>query len=734
MTKTKTAKKPAAVLSPDRVRATIVHPTLIDAFDVDWYYPWTLPEEAKKEKCVQRAIKEGWAEWIETEEDLDAVRNGYVFDLSRDKQGKPIYWHKGQWVRYQGSGKNRRLVAIAGNEESFVGYCGAGDHFCRFVESTMHHTKGEIQGQPYRFMAWQRKLVQTLFGWVSVHQNKVGRRIKHRRFREALVEIPKKNAKSDLASIVAVYLVRADGVDKSYVFGCASDKNQAGIVYKEALNYVKESEFLKEELQPVESKKRLVHHESASYYEVVSADAYRNDGYDAVGVIFDELHRQPNRKLFTVMKRSGRARPGKHLRFVTTTYGETLKGIWGEEHLKAKDQLAGRKKYMRRLVMIASAEPITVVTTATAGVGATSIDVWRLEQPVSAGEVLEFDSPAGGTVTVTLTAKAKRFQRFIECEPIAKPLPEFAEAEANKDWRSDDAIRRANPSVDIVFPIEEIREDLAESVGPEAEGEAKQLSLNIVSGGGRRAISGAVWQANGRHRVLMSSLIGQRCYGGGDFSFNNDLTAFWLAFPNWPHNVKFAKAVNPLIRLIGLVWVPEEGIEAREEREEVPYRAYAEAPYIGDFGYVRICPGSAIDYAMVGRDIVELCSRFKLQAIAYDPAFSQFIVEPYLIPAGLKCIPHRTGMMSMAPAVKRFEELLLKKQIAHGNHPLLDVAATGAMYRKDTTGNKMWCKDKSTTRIDPLASATMATGWACDPPVELKSTGAWSGKGTGAFG
>ncbi len=91
-------------------------------------------------------------------------------------------------------------------------------------------------------------------------------------------------------------------------------------------------------------------------------------------------------------------------------------------------------------------------------------------------------------------------------------------------------------------------------------------------------------------------------------------------------------------------------------------------------------------------------------------------------------------MMSMAPAVKRFEELLLKKQIAHGNHPLLDVAATGAMYRKDTNGNKMWCKDKSTTRIDPLASATMATGWACDPPVELKGTGAWTGKGTGAFG
>ena len=733
MTNTKPLKKSPS-RSPDRVRAAIVHPTLAEAFDADWYYPWTLPDSARKEKCVQRAIREGWAEWIESPEDLEVVRQGYVFDLSRDKQGKPIYWHRGQWMRYQGKGKTRRLVAIHGDEESFVGYCGAGDHFCRCAESVLHHTKGEIQGDPYRFMAWQRKLVQTLFGWVTITKNKAGRAIKHRRFREALVEIPKKNAKSDLASIVTLYLLRFDGIDKSYVFGCASDKNQAGIVYKEALNYVKASEFLVEELQIVESKKKLVHLESASFYEVVSADAYRNDGYDAVGVIFDELHRQPNRKLFTVMKRSGRARPGKHLRFVTTTYGETLKGIWGEEHQKAKDQLAGRKMYPRRLVMIASAEPINVVTTATAELGAKSIDVWRLEQPIAAGQVLEFDSPAGGTVTVTLTARAKRFQSFIECEPITKPLPEFAEAEANKEWRDDEAIRRANPSVDIVFPIEEIREDIAESVGPEAEAEAKQLSLNIVSGGGRRAISGAVWQANGRHKVLMSSLIGQRCFGGGDFSMANDLTAFWLAFPNWAHNIKFAKAVNPIVRLIGLVWVPEEGLEEREEREEIPYRAYAEAPYIGNFGFVRICPGAVIDYGMVGRDIVELTSRFKCQAVAFDPAYSQFVVEPYLLPAGLKCITHRTGMLSMAPAVKRFEELLLKRQIAHGNHPMLDAAVLGAMHRKDANGNKMYCKEKSTSRIDALVSATMATEWACDPPVELKGTGAWTGKGTGAFG
>lgn len=1098
-------RKVAKTTKVDKVRAAIVHPTLIDAYDQDWYYPWQIPLEAKKEKNVARAIKEGWAEWIETPEDLEAVRAGYVFDLSRDKQGRPIYWHNGAWMRHQGTGKTRRLVRIAyEDEEDVVAYCGAGDHMCRFAEMGMCHTKEPLTGDPYRFIGWQRKLCMTLFGWVTITQDKRDRTIRHRRFREAMVEIAKKNGKalalnervptpegwkqigelqvgdrlfdkngqpchvialhpvltdgdtfeilfsngqrivcngehrwvtesmlavnpmpgkrlgvpaktgsyfqeqvvttydmlktlrtaqgaaahriilhdgiecpeatlpvhpyflglwlgdgtsaraeitcgkedewhllqnvgqcgykvrtvlmsptgaatinfdipsnghgrrphllkgklnrlgvlnnkhippsylrasraqrlellqglmdsdgtisksgkvlsftsklhrlasqfgellaslgikysiterastcqtgaacksflvqfhvfrdehevfklprklermryrsslkmrtgrsrhvhvkdirrihpvpmrcitvsspsgtflagetmipthnSDLCSIITIYLMRADFVTKSYVYGCASDRNQAKIVYEEAKSYVEKSPYLKDEIQIIQSKGKMLHLESGSFYEVVSADAYRNDGLDALGVIFDELHRQPNRKLFTVMKRAGRARPGKHLRVVITTYGETLKGIWGEEHLKAKNQLSGRKPNYRRFVMIASAEPITVTTTADVPSGSTWIPVWRLEQPLPEGELLDFESSSGGRhIKVKLTAPAKRFQPFVLVEPIDGDLPAYSEAEGNKDWRSDHAIRRANPSVGIVFPLEDVREDIEDATNPEAEAEVKQLSLNIISGGGRRWISGAAWQANARHKVLMSSLLKQRCFGGLDLSFTNDLTAFWLAFPNWSHTEKFAKIKNPLVKLVGLVWVPEEGIEEREEKEEIPYRAYAEAPYVGDLGCVRICPGAVIDYAQVGNDIINLCQRFKAQAIAYDPAYSQFVIEPYLESrAGLKCIPHRQGALSMGPPTKRFEELIGRTAIAHGSHPLLDEAIMGAvLHRPDKNGNRYPAKDKSLSRVDPLLAAVMATGWACDPPQELKGTGAWTGPGTGAFG
>jgi hypothetical protein len=59
----------------ENVRSNIRHPALRDAFDADWYWPFELTDEHKKLAGVKRAIKEGWAEWIETEEDIEAIKS-----------------------------------------------------------------------------------------------------------------------------------------------------------------------------------------------------------------------------------------------------------------------------------------------------------------------------------------------------------------------------------------------------------------------------------------------------------------------------------------------------------------------------------------------------------------------------------------------------------------------------------------------------------------------------------
>ena len=76
---------------------------------------------------------------------------------------------------------------------------------------------------------------------------------------------------------------------------------------------------------------------------MLSAEAYSKHGFNISGVVFDELHTQPNRKLFDVMtKGSGDARM-QPLFFLITTAGTDTKSICYETHQKAKDIIEGRK-------------------------------------------------------------------------------------------------------------------------------------------------------------------------------------------------------------------------------------------------------------------------------------------------------------------------------------------------------------------------------------------------------
>ena len=91
------------------------------------------------------------------------------------------------------------------------------------------------------------------------------------------------------------------------------------------------------------SQKRIVYTPTNSFYQVLSAEAYSKHGFNIHGVVFDELHTQPNRKLFDVMtKGSGDARM-QPLYFLITTAGTDTNSICYETHQKAKDILEGRK-------------------------------------------------------------------------------------------------------------------------------------------------------------------------------------------------------------------------------------------------------------------------------------------------------------------------------------------------------------------------------------------------------
>lgn len=203
-----------------------------------------------------------------------------------------------------------------------------------FINS-LKHTKGEWYGKNFALLPWQDKIVRDIFGTIKPNG--------YRQYNMAYIEIPKKMGKSELAAAVALYLTCGDGEYGAEVYGCASDRQQASIVFDVAVEMVEQCPALKKRIKPILSQKRLVYTPLNSFYQVLSAESYTKHGLNVHGVIFDELHAQPNRALFDVMTHgSGDARK-QPLFFLITTAGTDRNSICWEVHQKAEDILRGKK-------------------------------------------------------------------------------------------------------------------------------------------------------------------------------------------------------------------------------------------------------------------------------------------------------------------------------------------------------------------------------------------------------
>ena len=192
-----------------------------------------------------------------------------------------------------------------------------------------------MDGKPFLLLPWQEQIVRDIFGIVKADGK--------RQFRSAYVEIPKKNGKSELAAAIALYLLYGDGEASAEVYGCANDRSQASIVFDVAKRMVEKCPALLKRSKIAAATKRIVNYRNAGFYQVLSAETGTKHGLNISGLVFDEIHAQPNRKLYDVMtKGSGDARE-QPLFFIITTAGTDKESICYELHTKALDIMNGRK-------------------------------------------------------------------------------------------------------------------------------------------------------------------------------------------------------------------------------------------------------------------------------------------------------------------------------------------------------------------------------------------------------
>lgn len=214
-----------------------------------------------------------------------------------------------------------------------------------FFEKCLTHVKGELAGTPLILDPWERELIRTLFGWKA--------RDGTRKYRTLYLEVPRKNGKSTLCAGIALYLTLADFEAGSEVYSAAADREQAAIVFDVARQMVEQSPQLRERLEIY--RRSLVHLASASSYKVLSADAFTKHGFNAHGVVVDEVHAQRNRELIDVLHTSigSRRQP---VEVYITTAGYDKHSICWELHDHAVKVRDGIVKDPSFLALIYAAE------------------------------------------------------------------------------------------------------------------------------------------------------------------------------------------------------------------------------------------------------------------------------------------------------------------------------------------------------------------------------------------
>ncbi len=379
-----------------------------------------------------------------------------------------------------------------------------------FIEQCCVHTVGKWAGDAFVLTPWQREFVYEVFANVDP-------RTGLRRTRRAFLAVARKNGKSELAAAVALYLLLADNENSPQVYGAAVDRDQASLVFDVAAQMVHRSDALRNEAQVIPSTKRIVCPTNGGFYRAIPADAAGSHGFNASGIIFDELHTQKSRDLWDVLSTSTGARD-QPLIFAITTAGFDKGGICHEVYQYAKQVISGTVT-----------DPTFVARVYEVPEGTTFEDI---SEPGNRG-----------------TFKREK-DLWVMANPSLKSQP--------GGFLKPDEIRRA------------VRE--ATHMGS-ARNHVLNLHFNVWTDAAEAWLSLDSWIRCGTSPspdAIAKRNAGRQAWGGLDLSSTNDFTALSWWFPD-----EDGDGAEVLTRL----WLPEGSLDSRPRmREDI--RAWARAGYI----------------------------------------------------------------------------------------------------------------------------------------------------------
>ena len=204
----------------------------------------------------------------------------------------------------------------------------------RWIERHCVHTKARWIGRPFKLLPWQKKLILELF--------EVDPDTGLRRYRWALIGVPKKNGKTELAAALALYFLIGDGELQADIPCAAASDEQADLVFGAAKTMVEMSPTLSAVCETYDKEILVPSRPGARLYRVAAVGG-AGDGGNVFVAILDELHewlKEKHKTTWTVLTGGGGVREAPLVLQITTA-GFDLDSICGREYEYGKKVQSG---------------------------------------------------------------------------------------------------------------------------------------------------------------------------------------------------------------------------------------------------------------------------------------------------------------------------------------------------------------------------------------------------------
>lgn len=546
----------------------------------------------------------------------------------------------------------------------------AAQHAFGYFEEVLKLSEGQFDGQPFKLHPSQAFIVGSIVGWKRADGT--------RRFRRVYIEQGKGNGKSPLAGGLGLMGLCADDEAGAQIYAAAAKKDQAGILFADAVKMVKQSPALARRLTfsgGEGNEYNIAHHASGSFFRPVSRDTGKTgSGPRPYFVLADEVHELPDRKILEMLERGFKFRR-QPLLFMITNSGSDRNSVAWEEHEHAVKVAAGHTE--------------------------------AVNDPTFIGEPLDDNT----------------FSYVCALDDGDDPLEDPA------CWI------KANPLLGVTITEQYLADVVKQAKQiPSTLNGILRLHFCVWTD------AETAWMTRAMLEPRLAEFEIEEHHGkdvslGLDLSQNRDITAMaavvetgTMAVEVTDKSGKTSIVHKPTYDAWVEAWTPGDTVDARQLQDKLPYRAWIQG------GYLHAPKGQTISYRHVAQTLAEYDKQFCIRMVAYDRyAFKKFEEDAADLGISVPYAEHPQGGLKrgkpieegaeglwMPNSVRLLEEAILEGRIRFRRSPVLVSAVMSAVIEEDKWNNRWLSKTRSTNKIDAAVALAMAIGAAHAGPVKTK--------------